>query len=97
MAKLKQLVVKVRGLGAPPMDMLRYDRLTPYSGEDAGKMTSQSHDVGEVTLLGWIHGTDGGPSQVTTARWESFCWHVTSISIDGKPQPVYPVRNGRSV
>ena len=89
--KLIQLVVTVSGVGQFPIDMLRYDNLKPYSETDAGLISRSltgpfDPNRQTVKLFGHLHGSEGGPSRVTNARWKSFCWAVESVTIDGKPQ-----------
>jgi len=60
-----------------PVDMLRYDRATPYSESDSNKleaMTSQysyKHDAFEIEMLSNV--------QPTVGRWASFGWKVKNI------------------
>ena len=82
--KMKSLVVKVHGMGAFPVDMLRYDNLTPYSELDSGKIVNETLEPRVVALQGWLHGGERYPSKVTDARWESFGWRVTEGSVDGR-------------
>jgi hypothetical protein len=97
MSKMKRLVVVVKGVGRFPMDMARYDRLVPESSEDAhaieeslgGGWAGGKMNPREISLVGWIHGSDGGPSSVTKDRWESFGWKVVSVKLEGKEQKLY--------
>lgn len=96
--KLKQVVIVVSGKTRFPLDMLRYDRLTFESEEDANVVQRSLCDVSlpeiaakdlSVGLVGWLHGNEGYPSSVTADRWKSFGWKIESVEIDGKAQRVY--------
>ena len=69
----------VKGNGAFPVDMLRYDGCFPRTTEDAIKLCADSHDRlerREVTLIMPVDSKDRMP---TTGRWNSFCWTVSNI------------------
>ena len=83
-----EAVVTVRGHGRFPLDMLRYDRLTPatevHSGRIEATMDRSSNptlrDI-EIKLLR-RHKRDEWPSttwQPTVGRWNSFGWGVMSV------------------
>lgn len=82
--KLSFVVVKVRGSGQFPIDMLRHDNLTPYSEDDSYSIISEAGAYRTITLQGWYHGKGTGPSRIDVARWQSFGWWVYEIAIDGK-------------
>ena len=63
----------VEGIGAFPLDMLRYDECYPCTQGDVAKIAyKDSKQVYRVSL-----GTNN--STVTSARWESFGWRVIEI------------------
>jgi hypothetical protein len=67
-------IFSVRGRGAFPIDMLRYDQATPVSSGDASLIEqtfqprNRSHDI-IVQLRTALHAP-------TVGRWESFGWKV---------------------
>jgi hypothetical protein len=82
----------VRGTGAFPMDMLRYDCAYPARTQDAMEIALSlargsdairaidRHPGGtpyEVTLIRTHRSAKGG--KPTEGRWESFGWTVTSV------------------
>jgi len=64
----------VKGLGAFPLDMLRYDAAFPATEIDAGKMHLTFRNFREPIEVTLMTNSIG----VTTARWESFGWKVIS-------------------
>lgn len=82
-----EAVVTVRGTGRFPLDMLRYDRLTPATEIDSGRIETaldrwaETREATEVKLLR-RHKRDEWPSttwQPTVGRWNSFGWAVMSV------------------
>lgn len=70
------VVFKVKGIGEFPFDMLRYDRCSPSTQEDVPRMVDYNH-MREIELVKY---TDLKTNpRVTTARWNSFGWAVTSV------------------
>lgn len=69
------IIYVVKGRGEFPIDMLRYDRSSPFSEVDSYAISDPVNrtEEREVTLIrlnahrGW---NPGGP------RWASFCWTV---------------------
>lgn len=75
-----RLEYSVRGSGDFPIDMLRYDRSSPQSSEDAGMLLVTPRDLEVYTTPRTIRlvmftetQTRGGP---TIDRWKSFGWAV---------------------
>lgn len=69
-------LIIAKGRGTFPIDMLRYDRCSPRTGQDSTKIT---HSV--------RYGGNSGPWEielvterrsVTVDRWASFGWQVTT-------------------
>jgi len=74
----------VTGLGPVPMDMIRYDRSTPFSQEDASK-AALSMNVSllpqSVRLLRFTEGKGKYyADNPIVGRWKSFGWTVTDIT-----------------
>lgn len=69
MAKVTEHRFTVTGVGAFPIDMLRYDVCTPYSGTDSGHIQHWSAGPEREIKL-------RGPRAPTIGRWESFGWRV---------------------
>lgn len=75
--KVDELLIRVRGGGLFPIDMLRYDRAFPASEIDSNKINDT------------IRGDTRGPVEIevrvtancspTSRRWQSFNWTVTSV------------------
>jgi len=76
MVKLKPTwycgIVIVRGDGAFPLDMLRYDNCVPSTQEDVIKLTD---DGRRLIQLGMFAQSLAG-LRPTKERWESFGWEV---------------------
>ena len=74
--------VIVRGSGEFPIDMLRYDRLTPHNQTDSaeihGTELAEPRDVNlyREAELDW---------KPTYARWRSFGWEVKACWRDFEP------------
>lgn len=66
-------IVTVRGSGAFPIDMLRYDAAHPYQERDSAAIEhiARSREVGDVRVV-MTH-------EPTAERWASFGWRVVSI------------------
>ena len=82
----------VKGIGGLPIDMMRYDRCTPLTQEDASK-TFQSHCLSlddlnfklpPTNTIRMIRFTEGNGKNYsdnpTVDRWKSFGWQVSDIS-----------------
>jgi len=73
----------VTGIGPVPIDMLRYDRCTPTTQEDVGKLTSAGSYDAQVAV-NMIRFTEGKGQNYadnpTVKRWNSFGWQVTDIT-----------------
>jgi len=63
---------KVKGDGAFPFDMLRYDDCYPANSEAVRGMESQSYEGNRIVELLSSHAP-------TAARWASFGWHVVEV------------------
>lgn len=66
----------VRGRGSFPIDMLRYDRATPYNEVDSNSISRAMH-VGpwesvDVELI--------SQRPPTEDRWASFSWQVVTVA-----------------
>lgn len=68
----------VRGTGAFPLDMLRYDRCYPGTGQDSYAAERVDRGEREVTLATAI--ASRAENYPTTGRWESFGWKVVAIN-----------------
>ena len=76
--KFKSYLFTVEGRGRFPMDMLRYDRAVPSTGDD---VTTLEDDRGlamafvrRVELMAFA--PVGNKLEPTTERWRSFGWSV---------------------
>jgi hypothetical protein len=70
----------VEGRGEFPLDMLRYDRCFPRTGEDADMMLRQPEHLRStrcVTLVALAR--DNRFWQPTEGRWLSFGWSVIEV------------------
>lgn len=69
----------VRGAGAFPFDMLRYDHCYPATQEDSAKLDHYERDLRRVVLWAdaphkhWLPEID---------RWKSFSWEVQNGSVE---------------
>jgi len=75
---LKQKFI-VRGRGAFPYDMLRYDECWPFQADDARKLDfiEEAGLAREITLISYIKNKKSKP---TADRWRSFGWIVVTNS-----------------
>ena len=83
MAKERQHVVTVQGGGEFPVDMLRYDRLAPYSESDSYAI---AESIREGTGKRTVQVTRYAEARwtPTVGRWESFGgWKVVGHDIRG--------------
>ena len=71
----------VTGTGKFPLDMLRYDRSTFYSEEDANAAEYTNH--GRTLKL--LRFSRAGKSDPCVARWKSFGWEVRDIVYGDEP------------
>lgn len=63
------IIYMVRGRGEFPIDMLRYDRSSPYSENDSNAISrTEEREVTLIHLNATRDWKPGGP------RWASFCW-----------------------
>jgi hypothetical protein len=74
---MKTYVFTVRGSGSFPLDMLRYDKCWPVSGESVNNMDSSSMGIARTV---WLAST----RHPTNERWTSFDWNCQLIRIEGK-------------
>lgn len=70
MARATEHRFTVAGVGAFPIDMLRYDGCTPEREQDSYSIANsfREHAAHTVKLR--------GPREPTNDRWESFRWRV---------------------
>lgn len=69
------------GRGRFPMDMLRYDRCSPFRGEDAALVDRESGDGDGINSRAIVVVRYAGqPGDWTDARWSSFCWGLRVMS-----------------
>lgn len=74
-SKLYLFRLTVEGHGSFPIDMLRYDRCIPFTGEDANKIQDlPSLNKRTVQLQMYCPLKEGA----TKDRWASFGWKVIS-------------------
>lgn len=73
-SKLYLFRLTVEGSGDFPVDMLRYDRCIPFTGEDAHKVGAYSLEKRKVLLQMYSASKEGA----TKDRWASFGWKVIS-------------------
>jgi hypothetical protein len=71
---------RVRGVGQFPLDMLRYDRCFPDTGDDAAGLHSDCRIRREITLIAANREPYWKP---TEGRWSSFLWSVVKEKVDG--------------
>jgi hypothetical protein len=89
MAKVYMHVVTVRARGnvsmSFPIDMLRYDRLSPNGEGDSGKIAQTFHLGRKTDEVGNIELQRVAPKNwaPTNARWQSFVWEVVDHQIRG--------------
>lgn len=69
---MKHWTFVVEGQGSFPMDMLRYDRCTPYQSEDVHWMEGKAHR--SAMMVSHV-----GPP--TPERWQSFGWSVDMVKL----------------
>ena len=80
-------VFTVRGRGAFPLDMLRYDSCWPARGIDVEKITPRYETAEERDEMSWrevtlmTYGDRKNFSPVTAARWASFNWKVVEEGV----------------
>lgn len=73
----------VTGIGPVPIDMLRYDRCTPTTQEDVGKLTSAGSYDGQVAvkMIRFTESKGRNHADFPTAdRWRSFGWIVSDVT-----------------
>lgn len=67
----------VSGRGRIPLDMLRYDRASPFNVNDVaeleGSLFGEPTNTNEITLISY--------RAPTVARWQSFLWTVGDVEI----------------
>ena len=76
----------VEGEGEFPLDMLRYDRCSPFDSTDANAIGADPFDVRSedgprtVKLIRFTEGKGKNYNDNPTARrWESFGWKVVKV------------------
>lgn len=74
MAKTK--VVEVTGKGPFPIDMLRYDRLTPLTESDSAFIIKTFWGGPQAATTVHVVG-----ERLTKDRWESFGWHAKEVKL----------------
>jgi hypothetical protein len=67
----------VAGRGSFPFDMLRYDRCSPFRGEETSRLERED---GSRALI--VVRYAGQPGQWTDARWSSFGWGLRRFGKD---------------
>lgn len=77
MAALYNHIIEVSGKSVFPVDMLRYDGLSPHSEPDSYRITEMIQGVSEPTVIKLIH-VGYSNWKPTRFRWESFGWKVIS-------------------
>ena len=74
----------IRGMGQPPLDMMRYDRCTPATQQDVGNVTAAGGGLGEVYSVRMLRFTEGNgrnhADHPTVDRWQSFGWQVSDVT-----------------
>ena len=84
----------VKGIGGVPIDMMRYDRATPLTQEDAAKAVDGANMMFEhneidahlppTQTIRMIRFTEGNgrnhADSPTVARWASFGWRILDIT-----------------
>jgi hypothetical protein len=78
----------VTGTGPVPVDMMRYDRCTPLTQEDAAFADREIHCLNHSSLpeisIQMIRFTEGNgkhhADHPATGRWNSFGWDVSNVS-----------------
>lgn len=74
--KLKFWTFTVTGFGDFPFDMLRYDRCSPLTSDDARSIANASkHAKPQIRLVSHL-------KSPTEGRWQSFGWSVSNIKMD---------------
>jgi len=75
--KVWRKIIKVSGNSLFPMDMLRYDRCYPKTGEDATALDFRMRSNQRTVTLVFVglHAYE----QPTVDRWKSFGWTVESV------------------
>ncbi len=69
-----ELTYRVKGSGFFPVDMLRYDRVTPTTEEDSAVCEGFGADR-EVNVRG---------QGCTPKRWQSFGWTVVGVIVEDR-------------
>jgi hypothetical protein len=65
-----------------PLDMLRYDRLAPYTESDSGKIEAsvREYRAPQAPGIQLLHvGRPDSWHGPTEGRWESFGWQVVAV------------------
>lgn len=68
-----------------PIDMLRYDRCTPYNEIDSNKIIRTFNERGEITDITFTivvtkFSEKSNEEPWTVARWQSFGWEIQPLS-----------------
>lgn len=69
----------ITGRGYVPVDMMRYDRCTPLTQEDASKMNPEHKQPDGNYSVTMIRFTETQADKPTAARWSSFGWQVSEV------------------
>jgi len=83
--KKYECVFTVVGCGSLPIDMMRYDRCTPHTQEDASKvansfMNYKPTEERTIHLHCYMETAGKNPGDhPTTRRWNSFGWKVINV------------------
>lgn len=70
----------ITGAGHVPVDMMRYDRCTPLTQEDAAKMNPEYKQPFGSYSIQMIRFTETQADKPTIARWASFGWQVSNVT-----------------
>ena len=74
------------GIGAFPLDMLRYDHCWPSTSDSVSKMTDEGHrgiEMSMATSLGIRDARNAvmDGNAVTVGRWNSFGWEISDVRL----------------
>lgn len=77
-------IAKVRGRGEFPVDMLRYDRCSPFRESDSANVQCGHGPEREVEVIAIREGGNRIKNYMpfTHARWESFGWKIVDVRRD---------------
>lgn len=69
----------VEGVGAFPVDMLRYDCAWPLRGVDTVMITKSIENTTTQRYSVWLKTSGRVDVRPTLIRWKSFGWDVTTV------------------